>query len=111
MVARTIGYVQLETLGFDGTRLRASNRRTGSRTPEELKILRKELEKHFEELEKQIAQADKEENQQSGQPIRARLTKDLKDVARRRAQVDARAGRSGSLDECKSKGPESDPDH
>lgn len=89
MVARTIGYVHLETLGFDGTRLRASNRRTGSRTPEELKILRNELEKQFEELEKQIAQADKEENQQSGQPIRARLTKDLKDVARRRAQVDA----------------------
>ena len=34
LVARELGHVPLASLGFDGTRMRANNRNTGTRTPE-----------------------------------------------------------------------------
>src|SRR6201999_1562007 len=37
MVAREMGLLPLEQLAYDGTRIRANNRRQDARTPEELK--------------------------------------------------------------------------
>jgi transposase len=66
LVARTLGYLPLASLGFDGTRLRASNRKSGSRTPEELRQMKRELADKFDELEDKMAQADKQDNEQLG---------------------------------------------
>ena len=47
LVARDLGHVPLASLGFDGTRMRANNRKTGTRTPEELRKAKAELEEKF----------------------------------------------------------------
>ena len=43
MLARQLGWMTLEVLAFDGTRVRANNRRRGSRTPDELRKMKEEL--------------------------------------------------------------------
>ena len=48
-LARESGLLKLEELGYDGTRVRANNRRSGTRTPEELRQERAELQKRFDE--------------------------------------------------------------
>lgn len=47
MVAQQMGELPLATLGYDGTRLRASNRRSGTRTPAELREARAALAQEF----------------------------------------------------------------
>lgn len=47
LIAQQMGHLTLVTLGYDGTRLRASNRRSGTRTPDELRQAREELAKEF----------------------------------------------------------------
>jgi hypothetical protein len=42
LIAREVGHLPLASLGFDGTRLRANNRKSGMRTPEELRRARVE---------------------------------------------------------------------
>lgn len=56
--AREMGLVTLERLGYDGTRVRANNRRTGTRTPEELRKERDELAAKFAEYERQVREQD-----------------------------------------------------
>ena len=58
LIARELGHVPLVTLGFDGTRMRANNRKSGTRTPEELRQAKAELEAKFAELEAKTAAAD-----------------------------------------------------
>jgi transposase len=87
LVARELGHLPLATLGFDGTRIRANNRRTGARTPEDLRKAKDELAAKFKELEEKTAQADEQDDQSLGD--QARLSKELADVKRRRNQVDA----------------------
>ena len=58
MLARQLGWMTLEVLAFDGTRVRASNRRRGSRTPDELRKMKEELAAKFKELEAKAAAAD-----------------------------------------------------
>jgi transposase len=87
VVARELGHLPLATLGFDGTRVRANNRRTGSRTPDDLRKAKAELAAKFAELEAKTAQADEQDDQSLGQPDR--LSKELADVKRRQKKVDA----------------------
>lgn len=47
LIAEQMGYLTLVTLGYDGTRFRASNRRSGTRTPEELRKAKQELAEEF----------------------------------------------------------------
>jgi transposase len=60
LLARELGWLPLQTLAYDGTRLKSNNRRTGTRTPAELREMQRELEQKFEELQ---AQADTEDAQ------------------------------------------------
>ena len=53
LLARELGWLSLQQLAFDGTRLRSNNRRGGSRTPQELREMQEELGKKFAELEAQ----------------------------------------------------------
>jgi len=89
LVAQSLGYLPLATLGFDGTRMRSNNRKSGSRTPEELRVAKQELAAKYEELEAKTAQADKQDDVRLADDSGLRLNKELADVARRRKKVDA----------------------
>ena len=89
LVARGLGHLPLATLAFDGTRIRANNRKTGTRTPEELRRAKRELEARFEELETLTAQADAEQTEQLGSANAHGLDAELADVEKRRQRVDA----------------------
>jgi transposase len=89
LVAREMGWLSLEQLAYDGTRLRANNRRSGTRTPQRLHEMREELAAKFAELEAAFDAADAREEEVFGSASPHELSQELADVARRRAQVDA----------------------
>lgn len=89
LVARDLGHLPLQTLAFDGTRIRANNRKTGTRTPEELRKAKKELEAKFAELEAKTAEADSCQDEQLGTDNAHQLSEELADVKQRRERVDA----------------------
>jgi len=89
LVARQMGWLPLETLAFDGTRLRSNYRRTGTRTPDRLREMKKELAAKFAELEAKTAVADAQEDEVFGEQSSHTLSDELADVVRRREQVDA----------------------
>ena len=102
LVARDLGHLPLTTLAFDGTRMRANNRKTGTRTPEELRRAKEELEAKFAELEAKTAEADARDDEQLGADNGNRLSEELADVERRRKRVDAALAeidRLGAADE------------
>jgi len=98
LIARKLGHLPLATLGFDGTRLRANNRRSGTRTPEELRLAKVELEARFAELEAQTAAADASDNERLGTDTEHKLAAELADVAHRRQQVTAALAELASLE-------------
>ncbi|MBX3115709.1 MAG: IS1182 family transposase [Fimbriimonadaceae bacterium] len=63
LIAREMGHLQLQQLGYDGTRIRASNRKSGTRTPKELQAAKVELEAQFQEHQKAIEEAETKEEQ------------------------------------------------
>jgi transposase len=89
LIAREMGWLKLETLAFDGTRMRANNRRTGTRTPAQLREMKQELAAKFAELEAQSAAADTQEDEVFGTQSSYTLSDELADVERRRQKVDA----------------------
>jgi len=89
LVARELGHLPLASLGFDGTRLRANNRKSGTRTPEELRKAKEELAAKYTELEAQAAAADAKDDQRLGKDSEHKLDKELADVAPRQKRVDA----------------------
>ena len=89
VVARDLGFLSLTQLAFDGTRLRANNRRSGTRTPAELKKMRQELADKFAELEAKMAAEDIREDESF---VTLESDSDaalLADVKRRQEQVAA----------------------
>ncbi len=52
LIAKELGHLPLQSLGFDGTKIRSNNRRTGTRTPAGLAREKEELADKFEELQK-----------------------------------------------------------
>lgn len=101
LVARDLGHLPLASLAFDGTRLRANNRKTGTRTPEELRQARQELEAKFAELEAKTAATDAQENEALGSDNGHQLREELADIQKRRARVDAALA---EIDRLESKG-------
>ena len=89
MVAREIGCLPLETLAFDGTRMRANNRKTGTRTPDRLREMKQELAEKFAELEAKTAATDERDDQRLGEESAHTLSDELADVQRRQQQVDS----------------------
>jgi transposase len=89
LVAREMGWLRLETLAFDGTRMRANNRRSGTRTPAQLREMRQELAGKFAELEARMSAVDAEEDEVFGDQSSHTLSEELADVGRRRQQVEA----------------------
>lgn len=88
-VARELGLLRLEELGFDGTRVRANNRRRGTRTAEELRRERAELQARFQEFEEQAEREDAREEERFGLRNPAEFPPDLGDARRRLEKIDA----------------------
>jgi transposase len=89
LVARQLGWLSLETLAFDGTRMRANNRRRGSQTPDQLRKLKEELAAKFADLEAKTAALDARDEEVFGEQSSHQLEEELADVKRRRRRVDA----------------------
>jgi transposase len=89
LVARQLGLLPLEQLAYDGTRLRANNRRSGTRSTAELQKLRDELAKQYTEQEQSLAAEDARENERMGDASAVALPADLADKQRRLAELDA----------------------
>lgn len=92
LLSRELGWLPLEQLAFDGTRLRASNRRRGTRTPDQLRQMQSALAARYAELAAQIAAADDRDEETFATGSTHALPAELADVARRREQVDAALG-------------------
>jgi len=89
LVARQMGQLSLAQLAFDGTRIRANNRRRGARTPEELRTMRAELAAKCAELEAQAVAEDARDEELLGDASRYQLPSELADTRRRQDQVEA----------------------
>lgn len=58
LIGRELGIVQFARIGFDGTRVRSNNRKSGTRTPEELRRARTKLQEEFDRLSKDADKQD-----------------------------------------------------
>ncbi len=88
LIARKMELLPLTRLAFDGTRIKANNRRSGTRTPEELRQMRDELSRKYAELEQQAAAEDARQKQMFDETSPRNLPQELADVARRRDKID-----------------------
>jgi transposase len=89
LLARELDCLPLETLAFDGTRLRANNRRTGTRTPGQLREMKRALAEQFAELESKTQAADEREQERLGEQSGHTLDEELADLERRQQRVEA----------------------
>ena len=89
LVAREMGALRLVQLAYDGTRIGANNRKTATRTPEQLREMRKELAARYAELEAELEAADSREEALVGSSSSDAVAEEWADVKRRRARVDA----------------------
>lgn len=89
MIGMDFGWVRMKELGFDGTRIRANNSRSASRTPERLRELKKELEAAYEKHDEQARAADKRDEERFGDTDANRVAADIDDVERKLKKVNA----------------------
>lgn len=87
LVARQAGMLPLEILAFDGTRVRANSRRSGTRTPEELATWKAELTVRYDELKQRLEAEDARDAQQH--PERDVLCEELAETTQRKKIVEA----------------------
>lgn len=87
LVAKRLGMLKLERLAFDGTRVRANNRRSGTRTPDELRQLQTELQTTFDELNKQADAEDAGDDERFSAGSPQALPPELADVKQRKEQI------------------------
>ena len=87
LLAAELGITSLKRLAFDGTRIKANNRRNGSRSPKRLREMQQELRDRFAELQAQAEQEDAADDEQFGQGAPHRLPDELAEVERRRQQI------------------------
>lgn len=88
-LARELNLLSLARLGFDGTRVRANNRRTGTRTPQQLREERAELEAKFQKHAAQAEAEDARDEELFDIQATHELPLELRDDQRRRAEIDA----------------------
>lgn len=88
-LARALGFLRLEQLGFDGTRVRANNRRSGTRTPDELRKERDELAAKFDDLTRQAQEEDARDEEVFGARATHALPADLLDKQTRLDKLNA----------------------
>lgn len=87
VLARELGLTSLSRLAFDGTRIRANNRRNRTRTTAELQQMKKELEARFQELADRADQEDAEDEERFGEGGPGDVAKELSRVRSRLKEV------------------------
>jgi transposase len=86
-VAREMGLLSLQRLAFDGTRVRANNRKSGTRTPEHLRRRQAEFEAKFAEFAAQAEAEDTRDEEAFGLQSPQALPDGLADAQRRRQRL------------------------
>jgi transposase len=89
LLARNMHLAKLDRLAFDGTRIRANNRRSGTRTPSELRQEAAELEEKFAQFEREAQQMDAGDEQRMGAGGTEDLPSELRDAQQRRSRISA----------------------
>lgn len=88
-LALQLGVASLARLGFDGTRVRANNRRRGTRTPVELREERDQLAAKFAEFTRQAEADDARDDELFESHSAHELPPELHDKQRRLTQIEA----------------------
>lgn len=101
MVAKDLNFLSLSTLAFDGTRIRANNRRRGTRTREDLEKMRSELEAKYAAYEAKVAEQDDHDEETFSSTESDALTKEGASVKDQQAKV---AAALAELDRAKEAG-------
>jgi transposase len=89
LLARELGWLPLQVLAYDGTRIRANNRSHGNRTPDEWRELQAELRKKFVELTAQIEAEEARDAETFGTGSPHTLPEELADTQHRLNRVAA----------------------
>ncbi len=89
LLGQELGWVRLDSLGFDATRMRSNNSRQASRTPERLRELKKELTAAYQQFDAQAQAADQHESEQFGGASHHQLEVDSAQLERKLAKVNA----------------------
>lgn len=89
LIAGQLGYLTLKTLGFDGTRIRSYNRRSGRCKVSEITAIKEELQKKFQEIQQQLKLADSEDDRVYGKKGTVRLKSDLRKIELRTSKIAA----------------------
>ena len=63
LIGQEMGIVQFNRIGFDGTRVRSNNRKSGTRTPGELREAKKKLQEEFDRLNEKADQEDAQDEE------------------------------------------------
>lgn len=66
LVGQEMGLVNFKRIALDGTRVRSNNRKSGTRTPEELREAKKTLQAEFDRLNQKADQEDAEDEEAFG---------------------------------------------
>lgn len=88
-IARELGLLSLARLAFDGTRVRSSNRRSGTRTPQELREEQAECEARFAEYAAAAEAEDARDEEVFGLQAPHVLPAELADARRRQRKIQA----------------------
>lgn len=89
LLARELGWLPLQVLAYDGTRIRSNNRPHGSRTPDEWRKMQSELRQKFTELTAQAEAEDARDAETFGTGSPHKLPADLADTQHRLKKVAA----------------------
>lgn len=63
LIGKEMGLVAFERLAFDGTRVRANNRRTGARSPQQLREMKAKLQEEFDRLSEKADAEDAQDEE------------------------------------------------
>lgn len=99
LVAHKAGLLKLQQLAFDGTRIRANNRRRGGREVAHLKELKEELERKFDEFRER---ADTLDHEDQASPT---VKEEMRDAAERLRQISKAMEEVKRLEDAKAQVP------
>jgi transposase len=98
-LGQELGLTSLARLAFDGTRGRSNNRRSGTRTPDELRAMQAECAAKFAEFLTQAEAEDARDEEHFGLQAPHKLPRELVDTRRRHERIQAALDELARLEE------------
>jgi transposase len=105
LLAKELGLSHFQRIGFDGTRTRANNRRSGTRTPAELLAEQQKLQQEVDEFLQQAESADARDEELFGRDAFADMPQELRDKQRRAEKIGEALADLARLKEAGGKAP------